>query len=90
LAPSSVWVETGSPPLPRLPWFFSWKLPAASVKPIGGAWRWSCQLLTKKKTWVAFCARFVRQEYGLLGFHEHGQGLLQNFLANFRWNGLSG
>ena len=26
---------------------FSWKLPAASVKPIGAFIRWSCQLLTK-------------------------------------------
>ena len=55
-----------------------WKLPAASVKPIGAALRWSCQLLTKKNTWVAFWSRLVRQEKGLLGFQLHGYGLSQN------------
>ena len=65
-----------------------WKLPAASVKPIGAAARWSCQLLTKKKTWVAFWARLVCQENGLFGFHEHGYGLSQKD-TSARWNGLS-
>jgi hypothetical protein len=66
-----------------------WKLPAASLNPIGARIRWSCQLLTKKKTWVAFCARLVFHENRLLGFQEQGHGLLQNDLANLRWNGFS-
>ncbi len=89
-APSSVWVLTASPALPALPWLTCWKLPAASVKPIGAFIRWSCQLLTKKKTCVAFWARLVCHENGLFGFHEQGHGLLQKALANFRWKGLSG
>jgi len=69
----------------------AWKLPAASVKPIGAFFRWSCQLLTKKKTWVAFWARLVCHENALFGFQEHGHGLLQNVLApgSDGWNGLS-
>ena len=73
-APSSVWACTASPPLPLCVALTRWKFPAASVKPIGAALRWSCQLLTKKKTWVAFWSRLVRHEKGLLGFHEHGYG----------------
>ena len=75
-----------------MPWpveFLTWKLPAASVKPIGAAARWSCQLFTKKKTCVAFWLRLVRHENGTSGFQEQGKGLLQNdtFL---RLNGFSG
>jgi hypothetical protein len=87
-APSSVWVSTGSPCLPRPVKFTAWKLPAASVNPIGAAFRWSCQLFTKKNTCVAFCRRFARQENGLFGFQVHGYGLSQNDTP-LRWNGLS-
>src|SRR4029079_6741231 len=89
LAPSSVWVATGSPALPSFDRFLSWKLPAASVNPIGPACRWSCHLLTKKKTWVAFCARLTCQENRLFGFQVQGHGLLQNDFANGRRNGCS-
>ena len=34
------------------------------VKPIGAAARWSWKLLTKKKTCMAFCLRFVSHEGG--------------------------
>ena len=88
-APSSVWVSTASPPLPSPVPLRTWKLPAASVKPIGDAFRWSCHLLTKKKTWAAFWARFLRQEYGCSGSHEQGEGLLQNETSR-RWNGTRG
>ena len=87
-APSSVWVSTGSPPLPLPLELTASKLPAASVKPIGPPLRWSCHLLTKKNTCVVFWARLVRQENGLFGFHVHGYGLPQNDTC-LRSNGLS-
>jgi hypothetical protein len=68
--------------------FFTWKLPAASVKPIGDRSRWSCQLFTKKKTWAAFCLRLTCQLNGLFGFQEQGNGLSQNDTPG-RWNGCS-
>src|SRR4051812_23708527 len=73
-APSLVCAETGSPPLPTPAALTCWKFPAASVKPIGAACRWSWNLLTKKNTCVASCARFVRQEKRLLWFHEQPDG----------------
>ena len=89
LAPSSVWVSTASWAWPWPLWFLAWKLPAASVKPIGACMRWSCQVLTKKKTWVVFCLRFTCHENGLSGSHVHGYGLSQN-RTFLRWNGVSG
>src|SRR3954447_22446074 len=87
-APSSVCVATASPPSPSPVAFFFWKLPAASLNPIGPRARWSCQLLTKKKTWVAFCLRFFFHEKGTSGFHEQGNGLSQNDTAGM-WKGCS-
>src|SRR3954468_21957056 len=77
-APSSVWVSTGSPPWPLPLELTAWKLPAASVKPIGLRCKWSCEVLTKKNACVVFCARLVFQENGTFGFHVHGYGLSQN------------
>ena len=51
-APSNDWFSSGSSP---------WKLPDAASKPIGAAARWSWNLLTRKKAWVADCLRLICQ-----------------------------
>ena len=74
-APSSASASTGSPASPWPVELTSWKLPAASVKPIGAASRWSWNVLTKKYTCVPFCFRFMSHENAPSGkceFHEHG------------------
>ena len=63
-APSRSLTCTGSPSRVS-------KLPAARVKPIGAACRWSWNTEVKYSSWVASIARFACHENGVKGSQVH-------------------